>query len=276
MKRSLLIASFALALSGPVARAQDAPSSGDTRLGPRDVIEIRVVQDEKFNTRATVSEEGAVSIPIVGKVDVLGLTAGQAEERLTTLLEARFLNKADVSVQVVQFGSKPISVVGAVAHTGTINVGSSITLIQALMQAGGLTAGYGKSLMVLRTAQNGMTEQIAIDIDDLLVTGNPDLNIPLEPNDVVNVPVETPMLVYLIGEVANPGRLEMRRATNPSLLQAIAAAGGPTDRAGRKATIKRTGSAKRIVVNFRRIAEGDEPDIPLQDGDTIILNESFF
>lgn len=275
ISRALLAAALTTLFVMP-AFAQDFPISADTKVGPRDVLDINVVQDSKFNTKAMVNEEGIVLMPIVGKVDVNGLTTREVEQRIKSILEARFLNKADVSVEVTQFGNKPISVVGAVTHPGGINSGGNLTLIQALTQAGGLTTGYGKTLYVLRTGQNGLTEQIGIDINDLLVNGNPDLNLPLEPNDVINVPVEMPISVYLIGEVMHPGRIEMRRAENPSLLQAIAAAGGPTDRAGRTATIKRAGVAKRISVNFRRIAEGDSPDIPLQDGDTIYLKESFF
>lgn len=274
--KNLVAVVFLFAASISLQAQEIAAGFGGTKLGPRDVLDVQVVQDPKLNVRVTVSDDGFVTMPYIGKVDTNGLTVRQLEDRLKAILEQRVLNQADVSVQVMQFGNKPISVVGAVARPGTINTGGSMTLIQAITSAGGLTTGYGKTLFVLRTGQNGLTEQIAIDIEELLVQGNPDLNIPLEPNDVINVQVEPPITIYLIGEVQNPGKLEMRRAQNPSLLQAIAAAGGPTDRAGRMVVIKRAGTAKQIRVNYRRIAEGDDPDIPLQDGDTIYLKESFF
>ena len=115
-----------------------------------------------------------------------------------------------------------------------------MTLIQALTQAGGLAPGFGKTIYVLRTGQNGLSEQLAIDVEDLMVTGNPDVNIPLAPNDVINVPMEVPITVYIMGEVVHPGPVSLKRSQNPTLLQAIAAAGGQTDRASRIATIKRT------------------------------------
>lgn len=275
MKKLITIMVFLFALS---ALAQDAPSlSDDARVGPRDVLDIKVIQDEKLNTRATVGDEGTITMPVIGKVDVNGLSPRQIEQRIKAILEAKALNQADVSVQIVQFGSKPISVVGAVTHPGSISTSGTMSLIQAITEAGGLAPGYGKVLYVLRTAQNGLTEQIAVDIDDLLVNGNPDLNLPLEPRDVVNVPLEVPIAVFLMGEVMHPGRVELRRNQSPSLLQAIAAAGGPTDRAGNKATIKHAGpSGTTQSFNYRRIAEGDAPDIPLQDGDTIYIKESFF
>lgn len=276
MKRLLILTLAILALA-ITASAQDLSMASNARIGPRDIIDIKVLQDEKLNTRATVSDDGQITLTQIGKVDVSGLTTREAEARLKSILEARYLTKADVSVQVVEFGNKPISVVGAVTHPGSIGTSGNMTLIQAITQAGGLAPGYGRTLYVLRTGQNGLTEQLSIDVEELLVTGNPDLNIPLAPNDVINVPMEVPMTVYVFGEVTHPGPVQLKRSQNPTLLQAIAAAGGPTDRASKMATIKRMVNGKSTVIrsNYKKLAEGNDPDVPLQDGDTIYLKESF-
>ena len=276
MKRLSLIVMVALGLAAS-AGAQDLINSSDARIGPRDVIEVKVVQDDKFNITSTVSDEGAITMPTVGKIMIGGMTQRQAEQRIQQVLESRVLNKADVTVQITQFGSKPISVVGAVTKPGNVG-GSNLTLIQAITEAGGLAPGYGKKLYVIRTGANGLSEQIAVDIEDLMVSGNPDLNLPLTPNDVINVPVDVPLTVYVMGEVTHPGKIELRRTQSPSLLQAIAAAGGPTDRAGRTARISRNdgGKSKTISANWKRIADGNGKDVPLQDGDTIYIKESVF
>jgi polysaccharide export outer membrane protein len=276
MKRLSLLVFAALGLA-TAGFAQNILNNSDVRIGPRDVVDVKVVQDEKLNTHATVSDEGAITMPVVGKVAIGGMTQREAERRIKQVLEARVLNQADVTVQIAEFGNKPISIVGAVTHPGNIG-GSNLTLVQAITQAGGLAPGYGKTLYVIRTGGNGLAEQIAVDIDDLLVNGNPDLNLPLAPNDVVNVPVEVPLTVYVMGEVTHPGKVELRRTQNPSLLQAIAAAGGPTDRAGRNAQINRTvdGKSKTLAANWKRIAAGVGSDVPLQDGDTIYIRESVF
>jgi len=277
MKRLSLIVFATLGLAAAAAAQEAAVNSSDVRIGPRDVVDVKVVQDEKLNVIATVSDEGAITLPTVGKIMISGMTQRQAEQRIQQVLESRVLNKADVTLQITQFGNKPISVVGAVTKPGNVG-GSNLTLIQAITEAGGLAPGYGKTLYVIRTAANGLSEQIAVDIDDLMVTGNPDLNLPLAPNDVINVPVEVPLTVYVMGEVTHPGKVELRRTQNPSLLQAIAAAGGPTDRAGRTARISRSdgGKSKTLSANWKRIAEGDGRDVPLHDGDTIYIKESIF
>jgi polysaccharide export outer membrane protein len=237
-----------------------------------------VFQDPTLNTTGTVTDEGRFAMPLLGKIDVAGLTPTQLEMRIKQLLEARYIKQADVTVTVVEFGNRPISVVGAVTHPGRIGATANITLIQALTQAGGLGSGYGRQLYVLRTASNGLTEQIAVDIEDLMVNGNPDLNLPLAPNDVVNVPVDQPITIYVAGEVMKPGPVQFRRSQTPTLLQVLASAGGPTDRASKTLVIKRNVNGKDTSenVNFRRIANGDRPDIPLRDNDTVWVKESVF
>src|SRR5438045_3650399 len=163
MKRLSLILTVALGLAFSAA-AQDLVNSSDARIGPRDVVDVKVVQDDKLNITSTVSDEGAITMPTIGKIMIGGMTQRQAEQRIQQVLESRVLNKADVTVQITQFGSKPISVVGAVTKPGNVG-GSKLTLIQAITEAGGLAPGYGKTLYVIRTGTNGLSEQISVDID---------------------------------------------------------------------------------------------------------------
>ena len=278
----LFVAAAAVAQTGamPPQQAQPLPSlaSSDAPIGPRDVLDIKVFQDPSLNTRTVVTDDGKISFPMVGKVDVNGLRPAQLEQTLKQALEAKVLQKADVTVLVAEAGNRPISVIGAVTHPGRINVTGNITLLQAITQAGGLAAGYGKTAYVLRSSANGLTDQIAVDIEDLMVNGNPDLNLPLRPNDVVNVPMESQINIYLLGEVMHPGKVQFRRSQSPTLLQALADAGGPTDRAARTCVIKRkvNGRESSITVDYRKILNGKAPDVPLQDDDTIYVRESVF
>ncbi|HKO02566.1 MAG TPA: polysaccharide biosynthesis/export family protein [Thermoanaerobaculia bacterium] len=266
----------------PPAAGVSAPrpnaTSSDAPIGSRDVIDIRVAQDPALNTTATVADDGRINMPVVGKIDVSGLTPSQAEVRIRQILEAKVLRQADVSVSVLLAGSKPISVIGAVTRPGGINVTGNITLIQAITQAGGLAPGYGKTIYVLRTASSGLTEQIAIDIDDLMVNGNPDLNLPLVPNDVINIPMDTPISIYLLGEVTRPGKVQFRRSQSPTLLQALADAGAPTDRASRSVIVKRFVNGREVTIkaDWKKIVAGRQPDVPLLDNDTIYVNASIF
>ena len=137
----------------------------------------------------------------------------------------------------------------------------------------GTIVGIGADVAFVDVGGKG---EATIDIEELMVSGNPDVNLPLAPNDVINIPMEVPMTVYVFGEVTHPGPVQLKRSQNPTLLQAIAAAGGPTDRASKMATIKRisNGKSQNIRANYRKLAEGTDPDVPLQDGDTIYVRES--
>ena len=280
------LSSAALAQNTPLTQQQvpphamlsnDTQSASDAPIGPRDVIEIKVFQDPNLYTKMTVMDDGRITMPLIGKVDVSGLTPSEVENRIKGLLD-KYINKPDVSVTVLEAGSKPISVIGAVTRPGRIGITGNINLIQAITQAGGLANGYGRTLYVLRTAANGLTEQIAIDIDDLMVNGNPDLNLPLRANDVINVPIDASINIYVLGEVMHPGSVQFRRSQSPTLLQVLAAAGGPTDRASKRVILKRVvgGVEKTFHYDFKKIIDGRQNDVVLLDGDRIVFKESFF
>src|SRR5215212_5483987 len=273
--RALFVVMIAAALS-MTAFAQDLPLlSADATVGSRDVLDVKVLEDPNMSGRVTVADDGQIILNVVGKIAVAGLTATQIEAKLKSIVET-FLTHATVSVQVVEFASKPISVVGAVVRPGRIGATGSTTLIQAITEAGGLAAGHGNQIYVLRTARNGLSEQLAIDVDELMVRGNPDVNIPLAPNDLVNIPIDPPVTIYIMGEVMRPGKAQFRRSQNPTLLQAIADSGGPTDRASKKVIVKRitAGKQETFTVNYRDIIRGKSKDVILQDNDTVVLEEA--
>ena len=280
MKRQVMSIFFLLVASVAMAQQQALPIlSGDAPVGPRDALQVKVLEEPSVDAaRVAVGDDGAITLNLLGKVDVNGLTPNAIEARIKSLLEAKFVNKATVSVQVIEYGNRPIAVVGSVTNPGRLGATANITLIQAITQAGGLATGYGKELYILRTADNGLTERLSVDIQELMVNGNPDLNIPLAPNDVINVPADEPIEIYVMGEVMKPGKVDFRRSQTPTLLQAIAAAGGATDRAGKKVTLKRQvgGVETSKQVNWRNIARGKASDVKLEDGDTLYLEESIF
>lgn len=278
MKRYGILITVLLAIAAGAAAQQLPLLTTDAPVGPRDVLEVSVLEDRSISGRVTVSEEGLIALNVLEKVQVAGLTPTQIEARLKSLLEANYLAKATVSVQVVEFASKPISVVGAVIRPGLISATGNTTLLQAITQAGGLAQNHGKELYVLRTGANGLSEQVAIPIEDLLINGNPDVNIPLSPNDLVNVPMDTPITVYVAGEVMRPGKATFRSSQTPTLLQAIADAGGTTDRASRVALVTRVenGKSKTVRVEFGPIIKGRKPDFVLKDNDTVWIDEALF
>ncbi len=208
-----------------------------------------------------------------------GKTTAEAGQVLKRLLEERYLQRASVNVQVLEFRSRPISVIGAVKQPGNLGFSGRWTLLEALTAAGGVTENHGNVVHVLRRSDNGLSDQVTIDLDDLLLQGDPRVNIPIFANDLINVPGTVDINVYCLGEVARPGALSFKSNERITVLTAIAHAGGLTDRASKHVLIKRAGGSsgpQEITVDYKKILAGKEPDVELKQGDVIVVKESFF
>lgn len=274
---SLVLLSLAV-LAQPSLAQTEGRNSG-YRIGPRDLIEVRVFETQELNGSLRVSEDGQVNLPLVGSVTVAGLTETEAAQRIKGVLEQKALQRASVSVQVQEFRSRPISVIGSVRQPGNLAFAGRWTLLEALTAAGGLSDSHGALIHVLRRSENGLSDQVSIRVDDLFVRADPRVNIPIVPGDLINVPGSIEVTVYCMGEVESPGAVTFKSSERISLLTVIARAGGVTDRAASKISIKRTdaqGKTAEITADYKRILAGKESDIDLQAGDVIVVKESFF
>lgn len=277
MRKIRVHLSFLLLACALMAHAQTRDAS--YRIGPRDLLDIRVYEDEKLNGERRVSESGVINLPLLGDVAVGGKTTAEIGQALKKLLEDKYMQKASVDVQVLEFRSRPISVIGAVKQPGNLGFSGRWTLLEALTAAGGLAENHGNVIHVLRRADNGLSDQVSIDLDDLMLRADPRVNIPIFANDLINVPGTVEVIVYCLGEVQHPGALAFKSNERITLLAAIAHAGGLTDRAGDRIQIKRAGrtdGAQEIVADYKKILAGKEPDVELRQGDVIFIKESFF
>jgi polysaccharide biosynthesis/export protein len=276
-----LILLLAAALGGAGAAAAQAPqdTSAEYKIGPKDLLEITVLGvPEISKLLVRVSEDGRITLPLLGEVAVGDLTKFELEKKLTGLAGERIVLKPQVTVHIVEYRSRRVSVVGAVEKPGPFELIGRRTVLQAIADAGGLTRDAGDEIIVIRQLPAGESTSIRIPIDGLFVKGEPELNIALEPGDVVNVPVERTAPIYVFGQVRSPGALQVKRSSPPTLTQAIAQAGGFTDRANRKRVqIRRkdaSGKELEIIVNVRDILKGKKKDIPLLINDTVYVPES--
>jgi polysaccharide export outer membrane protein len=256
-----------------------AAQSNEYRVGPKDLLEVRVLELPELNVERRVSDAGAISLPLLGEVTIQGLTAAEVRDRLSELLRQRYVNRANVSIVVKEFANKPVTILGAVNRPGPLNISGSWTLLQAISAAGGLSQAAGKRIFVLRTADNGMTDTLEIRTDDLMQRSSAMWNIPILPNDVVNIPAKSTVTVFVMGEVKTPGAHEFDSDDRLSLLSVLAKAGGLSDRASKTIRIKRRGEDGKDVettVNYNRVLSGKEPDPALRGDDVVVVSESFF
>jgi polysaccharide export outer membrane protein len=249
-------------------------------IGPRDLLEIKVFELPELNQTVRVSEDGSITLPLLGNVQIGGLTKDGVERKLAELLEAKYLKNAQLSVFIKEYQSKRVAIIGAVEKPGMYELVGRQTLLQMISQAGGFKDTSSNEIFVLREGKNGITASIAIDLEDLTVNGNQKLNIPLQANDVINVPVDRIINIYVFGQVKNAGALQVKMSKKITLLQAIAQAGGLTDGASKRGvSIKRTDKSGREIkmkVNLKDIINGKKPDIELKEGDVVYVRESIF
>ena len=264
----LVCAAHAAALS-----AQPPTPINDYRIGPRDLLEIRVLEDSDLDREARVNERGAIEMPHVGEIEVGGRTAAEAAAAVRDALQ-KYLQRASVTVEVLEYRSNPILVMGAVQNPGRLPFSGRWTLLDALTEAGGLATDAGERIYIRRKASNGLSDQLAVSVTDLIQKMDPTVDVPVFSNDVINVERAYQVTIHCIGAVRNPGAHQFRSTERLTLATAIAKAGGTTENASAKIFVKR--GDRQIELNIKRILAGDDEDFELREGDIVIVKESFF
>jgi polysaccharide export outer membrane protein len=270
---------------GQTAQGQDAQAARDVfvkayRIGPGDLLEIKVFEVEQLNQVVRVSEDGTITLPLLGQVRIEGLTQSGVVQKLTALLQAKYVKNPQMTVFIKEYKNQQVAVIGAVENPGSYELVGRKNLLQMVSAAGGLTDKAADEILILREGPDGGTSSIAIDLRDLLINGNQKLNIPIEPNDVINVPVDREIRVFVFGRVTQPGALKFKISEKVTLLKAIAQAGGWAEGAKQSAVVvtrkDKTGKEFQIRVNVKDIISGKRKDIPLIEGDVVFVPESFW
>lgn len=278
-KRIALSLIFFVILFSPKLFSQEKFTT-DYKIGAKDLLEISVFGLDELNKTVRVSQDGKITLPLLGEIKVEGLTKTEVENKVSQLLEAKYLQNPQVTIFIREYQSKIVSVMGAVGKPGPYELLGRQTLLQLIAKAGGLTPDAGDIIIVVRQLQDGTSQSLRISIDDLFLKGDPELNIPLQPDDVVNIPVDKIVYVYVFGQVKSPGALEVKRSNIPTLLRAIAQAGGFSERASKRGVIiKRkdeSGKEKTMKVNVKDIIKGKKKDIQLKENDIVIVPETIF
>jgi polysaccharide biosynthesis/export protein len=138
--------------------AKSAPH--DYVIGNGDLLDISVFDVPELTRALRVSQSGTIGIPLVPiRLRVAGLTEVQAEQKIAEVLEANGLvSHPEVSVIVREHKSQPITIVGAVPHPMVYEAEHSVTLLEALAEAGGVTGDAGDTVIVSRARSATFTE----------------------------------------------------------------------------------------------------------------------
>ncbi len=246
-------------------------------IGPKDLLTINVFEVPELNITVRVSEDGSIVTPLLGNINVAGLSRFQLEKKLVKLLEKNYLKSAQVTVFIKEYQSKLVSVIGAVKNPGNYELVGRQTLLQMISIAGGLTEAASDRIVIIRQYKNGKSASLVINLDELMLKGNPKLNIPLQAADIINISVERYLDIYVFGQVKKPGHIKMKKDGNVTLLRVIAQAGGFSERARKSSVLikrKVNGKEMKIKINVKKILRGKRKDFILENNDIVHVPES--
>jgi polysaccharide export outer membrane protein len=269
-------------VSPPETDRGSSASVPEYRIGPGDVLALDVFGHEELSRKVRVETSGSVRLPLIGKLDLAGLTLDEAEYALTErLFENQILNNPQLSLSVDEYHSQSVSVQGAVEKPGSYQLLGRRTLLDILGEAGGLTGSSGRAgerIFIFRLGSDGGEgEKLEIDIDRLMTQGDMSLNVAIEPGDIVLVPHEQSARVFVSGAVEKPGPVTFATSEPITILQALSFAGGTTLRArlGKVTVLRKLpdGSEERLFFDIKKIRKGEKPDALLQNNDTVLVSE---
>lgn len=177
-------------------------------LGPKDVLQIELKEHADLNSVVTVNPWGFVKLPYIDEIQVQGLTVDVVEDILTQKYSSFFLKPPEVNVEVTEYNSQVVYVLGAVRNEGRYLFieGQPMTLRDAIVVAGLPTERAATwRTWVIRPRPDGNPTVQHINFDRILLHGRLENNIPLQPGDIVYVPMTLlDSFVMFVGRIFNP------------------------------------------------------------------------
>jgi len=259
--------------SAPQATPVAARSNGnpaDLLIGAGDLLEVSLYGMPDFKTDVRVNSGGEISLPMLGTVAVGGLSIEQAQALIERKLSQKGLfNDPHVTVFEKEYATQGISVLGEVQKPGIYSLLGSRKLYDALSAAGGTTPKAGRYVLITR--RNAPEHPVRVP----LLTGTPESmenNVAVEPGDTVVV--SKAGVVYVVGDVRQPGGFVMENGNDISVLKAIALAQGTNPNAALNAAklIRKTPEGpKDVALSLKKMLAAKAPDLQLQPDDVVFI-----
>ncbi|WP_292450468.1 polysaccharide export protein EpsE [Methylibium sp.] len=216
-----------LLMVGTSAVAQTAANKSEHLLGPGDVIRITVYQNPDLTSEARLSENGSITFPLLGSIELDGLGLNAAEQKIARMLrEGKFVIKPQVAVQLLEIRSAQISIIGQVGKPGRYPIDTTNSKVSEMIASAGGIAATGDDVVTLVGTRNGKPVKIDIDLPAIYETGESQLDVRVANGDIIYVHKAPNFYIY--GEVQRPGVYQLERGT--TLLKALAQSGGVTTR----------------------------------------------
>jgi polysaccharide biosynthesis/export protein VpsN len=139
-----------------------------TTIGPGDVFRMQIVGEKDLPLEYQVASDGSVDLPYIQRIVVAGLEPQELQEKIRKeLVDKQIFNDPSVVVSVMEYRSKRVTVLGEVQKPGSFPLVVGLTMLQAISNAGGLTAIADQHSVTLTRAAEGKTVTVTIDFAEI-------------------------------------------------------------------------------------------------------------
>lgn len=282
MKTALLMLFPILACCQTRIAPMADPSSSNLpaqKIGANDLLAISVYDAPELTRTVRVDADGGIRLPMLKqRIRVEGLLPNQVEVALAEALKGeQLIVNPFVTVNVAEYHSRPISIMGAVRRPITFQAVGSTTLLEALSRAEGLSPEAGPEILVSRTqpGPGGTSTALVqrIPVKALIDAADPEMNLRLAGGEEIRVPEAGK--IYVVGNVKKPGAFPIQDGGQSSVLRALALSEGLLPYAARQAFVYRregaSGGKNEIPIQLKEIIDRKAPDAPLLANDVLYI-----
>jgi polysaccharide export outer membrane protein len=290
MLRTLLFLAFSAA-AFPQAHPAVAPEISASNLpanlpaqpiGPNDLISVSVYDAPEFSRAVRVGADGQIRFPMLkSTINAEGQLPSALEQSIAGALAAEdLIVDPFVTVEVVEYSSRPINVTGAVRKPLTFQAAGRVTLLDAIARAEGLTLEAGSEILVSTPGADSFLPNARsvqrISVKALMEGRDPDLNIKLEGGEEIRVPEAGK--VFVLGNVHKPGAFPVQETSETTVLKMLAMSEGLMPFAAKQAYIYRreegTSSKIEIPIELKKIMDRKSPDVLLMANDILYVPDN--
>ncbi|WP_431097439.1 polysaccharide export protein EpsE [Polaromonas aquatica] len=256
------------AVASAVAGAPAVPTNQDYRLGAGDSIGVQVYQSPDLSVDARVSESGVISYPLVGSVQLGGLTIAEAEKKIADALRTGgFVKVPQVNIVLRQVRGNQVAVLGQVSRPGRFPLETFNTRVSDMLAAAGGVTPTGDDVLIVTGQRDGKPFRKVIDIPALFLNEKSEEDIVLAGGDTLYV--NKAPVFYIYGEAQRPGPYRIERGM--TVMQALAQGGGPTVRGSEnRLRLHRRDASGKVVETTPRLTDQVRPE------DVLYVRESLF
>lgn len=258
-----------LALASVATSQVMPPAAAQTyTLGPLDQIEVNVANFPELTTKTRINEDNSVILPLIGRITIGGLTTEAAVQDIEMRYKAGgFINSPTVRIEVAEYQSRKISVLGQVTMQGLIPLDRPYSVAEILARAGGLTGEAGDEAFLVRPTAGGGNQRTRIDLAQIAAGQGSGATMMVGAGDVLFVPKAPTFSV--IGAVNKAG---VYRLTSGMTVQQALATAGDIARIGTRSRLKIRRKSPDGVLSVLQVHADDA----VQPGDVIVVRERVF